>query len=261
MGRGSAGLYNFISVFFLLATVIALVIFGVLFTQDPASRGGGEPVDAALLPTTAALPTATPTRRLPPTLPPTFTPTPTHTETPTQTSTPTPTPTLTLTASQTPSVTPTLAATFTPSASPTDAPTATPTGPTATYTPSLSPFLFRLREPVQYVQNFANAAGCNWQGVGGQVVGLDGTQYSRGNLQVRVFNDVFDRTAPVGSNSLYGEISGYEVQVGNQIDTTAYFVQLETINGTAVSDRIQVRFRASCAGNVATVNFIQQRQF
>lgn len=257
MGKGSDGIYNVIATIFGVATLILIVVYAVILLSPQAD----ESVDVAVIPTVASLPTVTETPRRPPTLPPTFTPTPTETATPTETPTNTPTATFTQTVTPIPSETIPPTATPTPSVSPT--PTATPTfdGPTATYTPSLSPFLFRLREPVQFTQNFANSAGCSWQGMGGQVIALDGTPYGAGNLQVRVYNDIFERISPVGSNSLYGATSGWEVQVNNTIDTTRYFVQLETINGTAVSDRVSVQFRAACSGNVALVNFIQQRPF
>jgi hypothetical protein len=76
---------------------------------------------------------------------------------------------------------------------------------------------------------------------------------------VRVFNDFIDRPTNVGSNSEYGAASGWEVAVDQQPNTQLYFVVLESAIGTEISPRIQVQFPGNCNGNVAIVNFRQQR--
>lgn len=260
MGRGADLVYNMVSLFFVMATLVVVVVVGVVLLQAPDEGDA-----LALLPTVA--PTRTPTDTPIPTLtdtatptglPPTFTPTPTNTLTPTitptLTSTITPSPTLT----DTPSVTPTPAASDTPTLTPTFTLTPSPTGPTPTFTPSVSPFLFDLRDAITYRANFANTAGCNWQGIGGQVLALDGTPF-QGNLQVRAFNSQTDRVVPIGSNSLYGEGSGWEITVDVRVNSQLYFVQLESIGGTQLSPRIQVQFNSNCDFNTAIVNFIQTR--
>ncbi len=109
------------------------------------------------------------------------------------------------------------------------------------------------------VQNTFNSAGCAYQGVGGQVFDLNGNEYSAGNLQVHVFNDTIDRVALVGSNANYGAVSGWEVPLGNAVSSMFIFVQLETINGAPVAERITIQFPGSCDRNVALVRFIQIR--
>lgn len=268
--RSSDGVYNFITALALLGTV--LVIGGtaaIVLTTPPREITPAEQtqVAALLLPTITPSFTWTPTLTFTPTrtpLPPTFTPTPTETFTPTPTETPTftPTPSATITDTPAPTLTPSL--TFTPAATDTPTPTHTPTGPTPTFTPSPSPFLFSLRDPVQYVRNFANSAQCAWQGVGGQVIGLNGTPFV-GNLLVHVYNNNFSARVPIGSNSLYGspgpngENSGWEVRVENNVNSQLYFVQLESQNGIVVSETVQVQFNSSCDGNAAIVTFIQNR--
>lgn len=266
--NSNATLYNVITALSLLGTlavVIALVV--VLMSPAPTNDAELTAVAALLIPTRE--PSATPTETLTPTitrtpLPPTFTPTPTETFTPSPTLTEPPTITPSATITDTPAPTATASVTNTPSATDTPIATPTPEGPTPTFTPSVSPFLFELRDQVTFVRNFANTAQCAWQGVGGQVIGIDGQPFAR-NLQVRVYNSGFERVVTVGSNSLYGQTgangvnSGYEAQVSNAINNQLYFVQLETVNGVAVSPTYQVQFPSSCEGNVAIINFLQQR--
>jgi len=264
-----AGCYNTITALSLLGTVAVIVGVAVVLLSPPPAPSDAQltAVAALVIPTRTPTLSPTPSETPRPTrtpLPPTFTFTPTETETPspTPTLTETPTPTPTITDTPAPTFTPSL--TFTPAATDTPTPTETPTGATPTFTPSVSPFVFGLREPVRFAPNFANAAACAWQGLGGQVIGLDGQPFN-GRLQVRVFNNDLDRTAPVGSNSFYGTTganglnTGWEVVVGTGISPQLYFVRLETINGTPVSDLIQVQFPNVCEGNLAILNFVQQR--
>lgn len=262
MNRAVNQIYNVITLLAVLGTLVVIGGVAYLMTQPPPQA----PV--AALPTVAVLPTATPitpTATFTPTetpLPPTFTFTPTETLTPTPsaTFTATITPSPTITDTPEPTFTPSL--TFTPSISPTFTPTPTATGPTPIPTATESPFLFDLREPVTFVQNFANSAQCAWQGIGGQVIGLDGQPFlGNNNLQVRAFNanGTIERITRVGSNSLYGSASGWEIALDNRISNALFFVQLETILGTAISPRIELFFPGDCGRNVAIVNFVQRR--
>jgi len=114
---------------------------------------------------------------------------------------------------------------------------------------------------VIFTSNFANSAGCAWQGIGGQVFGLDGLEI-RG-MQIHVFtpDGRFDQTTPTGSNSLYGQNSGWEVRVDNQINNLTYLVELRSAGGTPVSQPITVQFPQDCAANLALVRFVQERPF
>ena len=251
-------IFNFISIVFVVLSV-GWIIFVV-------TRLVGPPVTDPrianfVLPPTQDLPTLTPTNTPLPTNTPTDTLTPTITLSPTETPTITPTlaPSVTITdtpmATLTPSETPTPLATFT------SQPTATPTGPTPTVEPPPSPYPFRLREEnIILTQNFANAAGCAWQGFGGQVFGLDGNPLP--GLQVHVFGSdtATDFFVQAGSNTLYGP-AGWEQPVDTVINTRTYFVQLLSAQGTVVSDPIQVSFPGDCTQNLALVNFVQTRPF
>lgn len=260
MGQGADRIYNIISIVaVILTTVVIIGVIAMLLSPAP------QPDFSALLPTVGVVPTATPetpTATFTPSrtpLPPTFTLTPTETLTPFPSDTPTAsiTPSPTITDTPEPTFTPSI--TFTPSASPTLPPTETPTGPTPTLPPTVNPYPFDLREPVSFQANFANSFGCAWQGMGGVVIDLAGNQYG-GILQVHAFDGAgLDRVINIGSNSLYGGSSGWEIKVADTIDSQIYFVQLETSLGTQVSPRIQIQYPADCARNVAIVNFRQVR--
>lgn len=185
---------------------------------------------------------------------PTFTPTVTFT--PTFTETPSLTPTITNTPgpTDTPSMTPT------PSISPTFTPTPTPTGPTPTLPPTLSPFLFTLRNEIEFLPN-ANAAGCSWTGISGSVLQQDGQPVTQA-YNIRVFTETgdFESLVATGSNTTFGEISGWEVPVANVLNTRTYLVRVESLGGTPISDNVRVTFIGDCSQNRAVVRFIQTRE-
>ncbi len=255
MGRGSARIYNFISIIFLVLSALWIVFVISRLLQPPPA-----PQDVGVLPTAVVLPTLPPTNTPLPTETPTDTVTPTLTVTPSATATETipatasPTITDTPGATATPSDTPTLPFTFTPTL------TETPSGPTETFTPSPPPFPFDLRNnEVVFTANFANTAGCAWQGVAGQVFDMQGNPLLIG-LRVHIYGgpDNFDRYVDTGSNSNYGP-AGWEQPLGNTINTGIYYVQLESAGGTPVSQAVQVSFPGDCNQNLALVNFIQNR--
>lgn len=241
----------------LVIVAVGFIIFVVVTLLSPRE----EEFDASLLPT--EVPTLTATFTLTPSTTPTQTLTPTETPTSTSTGTETPTVTPSFTITSTPGPTLTPSVTFTPSISPTFTPSLTPTGPTATLTPSTSPFPFLLRDPgVRYTTNFANTAGCAWQGIGGQVLDMNGGEVNNSSgFKVRVFNNEINREVTIGTNSLYAPLSGWEIPVDTQPNNRLYFVQLETSSGTPISPRIDVQFPGTCDQNVAIVVFIQVRPF
>ncbi|MBL8162120.1 MAG: hypothetical protein JNJ61_09050 [Anaerolineae bacterium] len=252
---GNTRLYNIISLIFLVLTVL-VIVFVVTRLLGPAPEA---PQEVATLPEVLVLPTITPSNT--PTRTPTATNTLTPTISPTPTESPTPTPTVSAspTITETPGPTDTPSATPTPSVSPTATPTETPTGPSPTPEPTLSPFLFDLREgEVIFTTNFANTAGCAWQGLGGQVFDLNGAPLT--GLVINIVGpNALDRTVVSGSNSLYG-VGGWEFPVDNKINNFTYSVELRSAAGTTISPRITVTFPADCARNLALVNFIQVRE-
>jgi hypothetical protein len=261
MGRGAELVYNLITLFALVGVVAVLVVVGAIMAGPPP------PLDIAGLPTAGIIPTATATV---PTA--TFTPSrtslpPTWTLTPTETFTFTPSPTVTASVTPTPTITDTPAATLTPSItpspsiSPTFTPTITATGPTPTLTPSDIPYPFNLRDPVNVTTNFANTAGCNWQGIGGIILDKDGNPYTKQLIVRGIYNNgtTPDITVPSGSSSAYGGASGFEIKFANRVESNVYYVRLETVNGTQVSPLVQVTFAGDCNANAGIVNFIQTR--
>lgn len=251
-GTGTNRTYNIISLGFLVASIFACLItlLLLLFGNDGANNVANAPVlpTQILIPTSTLTETDIPRTELPASFTPTFTPTntgvPTLTTTPTVTTSPTIAPSETITA--------------TPLA--TDTPTETPTGePTlGTPPPSPSPFLFALQSEPVFTSNL-NASGCAWQGIGGQVLDLQGNAYAN-QLSITVMGGGLpsEISATNGTNSLYGA-GGYELQIANSINTQTYLVQVVTQFGTPVSDVIQVTFPGTCEGNLALLTFQQSR--
>jgi hypothetical protein len=173
--------------------------------------------------------------------------------------------TLTLTPSITPSLQPSLTITNTllPSNTPVVTDTAVATA-TSNFTaqptePPPSPFPFDWKDgQVIYTTNFANTAGCAWQGIGGQVFDLN--DQPLGQIRIHVFGSGVDTYAVSGSNTLYG-ISGWEIPVSNAVLANSYLVELQTSQGTIISPQVQVTFAGDCSRNLALVNFKQTRPF
>jgi hypothetical protein len=253
MGRGVNGIYNLISIIFLILTVFVIIGVAIRMTQPPAPRNQV----VAVLPTAIQLPTLTPTE-FRPTLPPTFTLTPSYTPTLTATPTLSPTAAPSATITDTPGPTDTPSLTPTLENSPTFTPSPTSDQPSPTWTPSQSPFPFQLRDgQVRFQQNNFNSAGCAWQGIGGQVRNRSGQEIAGWRLVVFDQSQQFRQEVLTGSNTRFGTISGWEVRVADTINTQTYFVQLFNDRAVAMSDIIQVTFPADCARNAAIVDFVQ----
>lgn len=264
MGDSSGRIYNVISVVFLVLTIVVLVL-GISRFLQPAPT----PVNVAVVPTEIILPTLTLTNTPTSTLPATWTSTPTLTDTPTPSETPIPSLTASLTITptltRTPTPTPTTVATLTPTVTLTSIPEATPV-PAITVTPDTpataepSQFPFRLRNnQVAFTSNFANTAGCQWQGFGGAAFDLSGAPLN--GIRVHIYDgQAVELYTASGTNTLYGP-GGWEMQVATGINAQTYFVELQAVDGTIVSPTVQVTFPGSCDGNLAVINFEQTRPF
>lgn len=253
MGQGNDRIFNIVSLVFAVLTLLVL-IWGVLRFMAPVPQ-----VVEAPLPTAFDIPTATITLTLRPTLPPTFTPTPSNTPTlaPSETLAPSATATFTITPTNVQSATP--VPTATPTITPTPNVTAT-VGVAAPPGATLSPLPFVLQNnAISFTSNFANSAGCQWQGLAGNVFDMNGAAFN--GLRVHVYNgQEIDLYSASGTNTLYGP-SGWEVAVGTTIDAGTYFVELQSQAGTVVSPVVQVTFPSDCASNLAILNFQQTRPF
>ena len=77
-----------------------------------------------------------------------------------------------------------------------------------------------------------------------------------GSYRVHVWGSAIDERVLVGSAPDYGP-SGWEQFVFNSPVMRDYNVQLESPNGTAVSQIYRVQTRTSCTENLLQINFIQ----
>lgn len=167
-------------------------------------------------------------------------------------------PTYTRRPTTVPSATPSLPAlTNTPTSTPT--PTETPTaGPTPTASNTPSAFLFTKDEvSPQYLQN-ANSAGCSWLGVAGDAFDVAGNPVAAGSYVVHIWDSGIDARILVGSAPAYGP-SGWEQFVYDQPVVRSYNLQLESVNGTPVSQVYRVNTAASCNQNLVYFSFVQNR--
>lgn len=171
-----------------------------------------------------------------------------------------PTATNTRRATPVPSITPTFPpATNTPTPTGTPTPTETP-GPPPTATNTRSPYLFTKTDTSpRYLQNFANNAGCNWLGIAGEVLNYNGNPVPPGQYRVHVWGSGIDERVPVGGAPAYSS-SGYEQFVFNAPVIRDYNLQLETTNGSAVSQIYPVQTRASCNQNLLQFDFVQNHE-
>ncbi|NOG34185.1 MAG: hypothetical protein HND44_06360 [Chloroflexi bacterium] len=198
----------------------------------------------------AQFPTLTPTPEVA-TLVPTWTP---IAEEPTVT----PIPFSTIRPSVTPSIVPTLPSrtpTPTHTPTPTDTPTATPPGPSPTPSPTRAQYLFtRTDDSPRYLEN--RAAGCRWMGIAGVVLDLNRRPAAPGSYLVHVWDSGVDQRITIGSAPVYGP-SGWELFLFDSPTVRDYNVQLESPNGTVVSQVYRVQTRATCAENLLQLDFVQ----
>lgn len=243
--NNSGGIYNIISLVFLVLTVGVIAYVGLELASEPEP----EPVrplselPTMIPPTETDTPTATDTA----TIPASFTPTGTKTVTPTITLTPSITPLPSETITSTPS------ATGTPQDTPTPAESAIPTEQLVT--PTDSPYFFDLAaEPTLRPND--TAAGCQFQAVAGSVLGLDGLEHPN-RFVIHVVGPNVDRTRETASNTLFGPVSGWEVVISQAPQIGEYNVWVESLAGTQLSLKYPVIFPGNCAANVAIMTFQQ----
>ncbi len=276
-----ASVIFFFGIFFFLGGAVFYAFFR---DEVDLSRIVGQPpptIDAALMPTVGAVAILPPNdsqsegaRSIlatftlpPPTNPPDFLPTNTRrpTDIPTITSTfPPATPSRTSTAP--PTITPTITSTPTSTPTFTPQPTSSPTRvipPTSvipaapTNTRSPFPFTKSVDSPI-YLRNFANDAGCNWMGLAGEVYDREGNPAAVDAYQVHVWESGINNRVPVGGATAYGS-AGWEQFLFDSPVARNYNVQLETTNGTPVSQVYQIASSANCDGNLIYIIFEQNR--
>lgn len=127
-----------------------------------------------------------------------------------------------------------------------------------TATPLAQPiFVADLVSP-QYLQNYTNSSDCDWLGLAGEVFDLNGNPVARGNYRVHVWDSGIDSRVTVGDSPAYGP-SGYEQFLSDAPRVQEHNVQLETANGTAVSQVYRIQTRASCNQNLVYFGFTQNQ--
>ncbi len=92
--------------------------------------------------------------------------------------------------------------------------------------------------------------------VGGTVLDINGAPVSNGQYQVHVWDSGIDARVPVGGAPAYGP-SGFEQFLFDAPRIQDHNIQLETTNGTAVSQVYRIQTRASCNQNLVLIGFVQ----
>ena len=111
-----------------------------------------------------------------------------------------------------------------------------------------------LNNDVIFTSNFANAAGCGWLGIAGQV--FDQNDNPVTGIAVVLNGGGFENHVVYsGTGPAYGE-SGWEHYLDNHIKEGRFTIQLYN-RGQPVSDSIVINTRSDCRSNLALVYFIQ----
>ena len=93
-------------------------------------------------------------------------------------------------------------------------------------------------------------------GIAGEVLDLSRNPVPAGSYRVHVWGSGIDERVSVGSAPDYSP-SGWEQFLFDSPIVRDYNVQLETANGTAVSQVYNVTTRASCNQNLLRLDFLQ----
>ncbi len=176
------------------------------------------------------------------------------TNTPTPTAERSPIPTWTPTA--TPTITPTPPPTFTPT--PTRTPTPITPTPTATSTPTPTPRVTRSPWPFTYELTYETPIyGCNWLGVAGTVVDIDGNPL-RG-YPIHVWGGGIDVVVNSGDKQSYGDSGWEQFFLNYPMEVNGVFrVQIHDKDNPKhppVSQEIVLNFPGFCSKSLAKIVF------
>lgn len=236
--RASTIILNFLTVLLMLGVVIIVGVFLAIFT-NPYS--GLNPFPPPILPTPLELPSPTPTSiiQFAPSWTPTITSPATATETLRPTSTLPPSPTSFSIASLT---------------------------PTVTETPVPNGYAFEVQKgsPVAIQNIYHPEAGCNWMGIGGQVVEMSGGPVI--GLIIRLGGILPGVDIPEHLTSLTGVAlnygrAGYEFTLADHpiASNDSLWVQLLNQLGVPISKKVFFNTYESCDKNLIIINFKQVR--
>ncbi len=222
-------LWNFLTICTLLATFVLLGAILLIYSNPFIAIN---PFPPPTLPVLVILPTSTSTPVL---LPATWTPTPSSTATPKP-------------------------ATYT--ATPELTPTETETPGSGSANPAGGDYSFSLQAAPAAVRSvtFKPETGCNWQGVAGQVVDMQGRHLVNIGIHLKGTYDgkTISTQSITGTHTEYGE-SGYEFQLGTSpIRSIALLsVQLVDQAGLPLSDLVVFDTFETCDKNLVLINFRQ----
>jgi hypothetical protein len=228
--KQSALIWNILSVLVILSALCLGGAFMTIFLNPQSSLNPFPPPTLPVL-----IPTATVTPTSGVQLPPTWTPTP-------------PLP---------PTNTPTLEPTYTLT------PEGTQPTPEDTQDPSEGmPFVMQEGNP-QYIPNIYHPdAGCDWMGVGGQVIGLDGSAvlYLSIKLGGSINGEAIEMITISGTAPQYGQ-AGYEFKISDQpVDSGQnLYLQLLDQADLPLSDKYYFDTFNDCDKNLILINFKQTR--
>lgn len=241
----SDALWNVLTLLALLG-IVAVVAFTLQIYTDPASPYNPfPPVTEQPLPTAIDLAALLNT--------PSVTPTPTRQVTATPTATPNPLETATPAPSPLPqSATPTVTATSVPF---TETPRPTAVGGFA--------FAVQPGSPAAIPYSVYSDLGCNWLGVAGQVLGLDGNPITPGvtvRLRGTLNGRSYDITTLSGTATQYGA-SGFEFYLGSKpiASRETLYVQLLDQSEIPMSERVYLTTYDDCQRNLILIRFGQIR--
>lgn len=240
--RPSDQFWNKVTTFFMAATALTAILVVWIFTNPTSQMNPFPPV---VIPPTVVLPSQTPTDMPSATPLPTSTPKPTRT--PTQTYTPKP-----------------VSATLVPTEMfvlPTTDPFAGTPQPTTDIANSPYSFVVQPGSPAAVSSAIMRPDdGCNWMGVGGQVVDLQGAPIV--GLRVQLYGSLHGKikaiTSLTGTVDRYGP-AGYEITIANYPTETNHTLWLQLFNqsGGALSDKVYFNTYSGCEKNLTIIHFKQ----
>ncbi len=234
--------WNRMTLVFFIATIMTGILMISVFMQP---NSGLNPFPPVVIPPTVVIPSVTPTAQQ------TWTTVPTRTAKPTKTSTPTSEPT----SSSTP-IPPTEAFVL---------PTSTEIGgtvlPTSKVTDSAYSFVVQPGSPANVSSSIMRPDdGCNWMGIGGQVVDMQGAPIV--GLRVQLYGSLHGKIKTVpsltGTVDRYGP-AGYEITIADypSATTRTLWVQLFNQSGGALSDKVYFNTFTGCEKNLIIIHFKQ----
>jgi hypothetical protein len=130
-----------------------------------------------------------------------------------------------------------------------------PPTPASAAPPTAEPLPYPFQaQPVAYSAN-ENGRGCEWASIAGTVTAPDGSPLNA--YRVRITSTTVDTTVFSGAAASFGP-GGYEFPIGGAPAAERFTVQLLSPEGAPLTAPLTVDTRATCAENVARVDFVER---